>query len=202
MPMKAAADYAQPNGAIDINAVVADMVQRSPWIYYSTWSQAAGVGPASQELFADTLATAPKKKVDTNMVRTNQFPTSRGLVCDYLGIFFGTQMLTTDIQLIIDNYYLEFKIDEKVQLEGPLQTFPSGFGLAGFTNITPAATDHAVTNGQPGWDHTRRMGDYCMYIAPLQNFSFTLYSGPTPPTFTGAVRVQGYLGGLTDRSVQ
>jgi hypothetical protein len=202
MAMRDASAYTQSNGAIDINAVVADMVQRSPWIYYSTWAAAAAVGPASFELFSDTIATATKKKCDTNMVRSQQFPTSRGLVMDYLGIFLGPQMITTDIQLLLDNYYIEFRIDEKIQLEGPLQTFPSGFGLAGFSNITPAATDKAVTNGQPGWDHTRRMGDYCMYIAPLQNFSLTLLSAPTPPTFTSATRVQFYLGGLTDRSVQ
>lgn len=200
--MGPASQYTKPNGAIDINAVVGDMVQRSPWIYYSTWAMTAAAGPASQELFADTIATATKRKVDTNMVRTNQFPTNRGLVMDYLGIYLSSTMAKTDVDLLLDNYYLEFKIDDKIQLEGPLHTFPSGFGLAGFSNITAAATDHVLSLGQPGWDHTRLLGDYCLYIAPLQQFSLTIYSGPTPPTFTSAVRVQFYLGGLTDRSVQ
>ncbi len=193
--------YTDERGAININAVVGDMVQRSPWIYYSTWTQALGVGPSSQELFADTISTAPKKKVDTNMVRTNQFPTNRGLVMDYLGIYLGSLVSKVDATLLLDNYYLEFKIDDKIQLEGPLQTFPSGFGLTGISSIAAAAGE-VVTLGQPGWDHTRLLGDYCLYIAPLQQFSLTCYSGPTPPTFIAALRVQFYLGGLTDRSVQ
>jgi len=187
---------------IDINAVVGDMVQRSPWIYYSTMINAAAIGLASYELFSDTIATATKKKVDTNMVRPNQFPTNRGLVMDYLGIYLSSTMINSDIDLLLDNYYLEFRIDDKIQLEGPLQTFPSGFGLTGYSNIVAAAGDSVLTLGQPGWDHNRLLGDYCLYIAPLQQFSLTVISSPTPPTFTSPVRLQFYIGGLTDRSVQ
>jgi len=119
-----------------------------------------------------------------------------------LGFYFSDQMLKSDIDLIFDSCYCEFRIDDKIFWEGQLWQFPAGFGLTGVTTQTGQS---AFQNGIPAPQFSRRYGEYSKYIAPLQQFSLNIIFPSTPPTFSAngvGWRMWCLLDGLTDRAVQ
>ena len=113
---------------------------------------------------------------------------------------------------MLQNFYIEFRIDEKIFHEGYLWLYPSGAGLAG---VSTQHGESVYTNGLPAPGYQRRYGDWSKYIAPLQQFSLNMIwqssqvigsavGTPTtaPPTLTVGGTLRIYLDGLTDRSVQ
>ncbi len=198
----------------DINSIMAGWVDRGPWTYYDTLILAAGTQfAATYQLFANPIGsvdpnqsgTVVKTKLNTNMVRGNQFPPPRCLVLMQIGQYLSSTLLKADIDKFMDSNYLEFRIDDKIFWEGQPWQFPGGFGLAGVSTQTG---QQVFTNGLPAPQYTRRYGGYSKYIAPLQQFSWTFNFPGTPPTLatTNAGGVGWYevgtLDGLTDRAVQ
>jgi hypothetical protein len=203
-----------PNGktAVDINSVIAGMVDRGVWQYYDELVTAAGtVLNSSYTMFsyqlgvADPITGLNKTLINTNMSVPKQFSPPRCLVLMAMGFYFRG-MLLADIQLILNNYYFEFFIDDKKFFEGILEFHPSGLGIFGTSQNSGEA---AWNNGIPAVNVHRGFGRYSKYIAPLQQFTAKLTCGySTPPTLTtGTLGGKGLnlywvLDGLTDRSVQ
>jgi hypothetical protein len=193
----------------DINSIMAGWVDRGPWIYYDQVQVSANTAsPATIFPFSvpigglDPIVNVQKTNINTNMQRGNQFPPPRCLVMMMLGFYFSDQMLKSDIDLVLDSCWIQFKIDDKSFWEGLLWQFPAGFGLTGTS----------TQNGQSAWQigipapqFSRRYGEYSKYIAPLQQFSLSIIFPGTPPTFSAngvGWRMMCVLDGLTDRAVQ
>lgn len=191
------------------NAIMAGWIDRGPWQYRDTLTLTQGVngfaGVLQNEysMFSvqigaqDPYTAVQKTKLQTNMVRPNQFPPPRCLLLMALGFEFVT-MTKADIDLIVNNCYMEFKIDEKVYHEGWLEQYPPGVGLTGVTTNT---SESSWVNGLASPFYQRRYNDWSKYIAPEQQFSLTLFF-PNPPTVAGNVLIRILMDGLTDRSVQ
>jgi hypothetical protein len=198
--------------AVDINSVIAGMVDRGIWQYYDNLITAAGTLMLSQyTLFSYQLGTndpitgVTKTLINTNMSNPKQFPPPRCLVLMSMGFYFRGMSLA-DIDLILNNYYYEFFIDDKKFFEGILEFQPSGLGVFGASAISG---DAAWQNGFPAVQARRNFGRYSKYIAPLQQFTAKLTCGySTPPTLTTTgdggkgLNLYWILDGLTDRSVQ
>lgn len=200
------------NSPKDINSIMAGWVDRGPWQYWDTVPGTQGAAMASSySIFSvpigqlDPVTSTVKTKLQTNMQRGNQFPPPRCLVLMQIGFYFSSTMLKADIDLMLNNYYIEFRIDEKIYFEGQLWQFPAGVGLTGTSTTT---SQQAWLNGLPAPQYTRRYGDYAKYIAPLQQFSLTMITPNTPPTLTSTndggtgLSLIPFLDGLTDRAVQ
>lgn len=213
--------------ARDINSIMAGWVDRGPWQYWDTVRAPTSIILAAQyQAFATPIGqgdpyfgNVAKTKVITNMQRGNQFPPPRCLVIMQVGFYFSSQMLKSDIDLLMDNAEIEVRIDDKIYMEGQLWEFPAGVGLAGVSTQTGQAV---YTNGLPTLEATRRYGEYSKYIAPLQQFSMVINFFGTPPTLSANTVLGGGVGGtigaptgtaiamylvpffdgLTDRSVQ
>jgi len=195
------------------NSIMAGWVDRGPWQYWDTITfPNSGLGPVAQQYnpFSVpigsqnplTAVTTTKTKLQTNMVRQNQFPPPRCLLLIAIGFYFSSRMLKSDIDLILDGSYMEFRIDDKIFHEGQLWEFPGGAGLAG---VTTNNGESVYTNGLPSPCYQRRYDDWAKYIAPLQQFSLVINFPGTPPTMS-SLGIGAYfvcpLDGLTDRSVQ
>ena len=189
------------------NSIMQNWVDRGPWLYWDTITTpasgplAASYSPFSVPIGAqDPLTSTTKTKLQTNMVRGNQFPPPRCLLLSAIGFYFSSDWLKDDIDKVLKNCYMEFRIDEKIFHEGFLWMFPAGAGLTG---VTAVSGQSVYTLGVPAPGYMRRYGDWSKYIAPLQQFSMTIIFPGTPPTLTGASQILiPFLDGLTDRSVQ
>jgi hypothetical protein len=189
----------------DINSIMAGWVDRGPWQYWDTVRSApstqlaASFNPFSTPIGqGDPLfGNAQKTKLLTNMQRGNQFPPPRCLVIMQLGFYFSSQMLKSDIDLVMDNAFVEVRIDDKIYMEGQLWEFPAGVGLAGVSEQTGQAV---FTNGLPTLEATRRYGEYSKYIAPLQQFTMVINFQGTPPTLSATIVTGGGVGGTIGQS--
>lgn len=206
------------------NAIMADWVDRGPWQYWDTitFPNAGTAGTTVAQQYNPfsvpigsqnplTTVTTTKSKLQTNMVRQNQFPPPRCLLLIAIGFYFSSQFLKPDIDKILDSCYMEFRIDDKIFHEGQLWEFPPGAGLQGVTTNTG---ESVYTLGMPSPFYQRRYGDWAKYIAPIQQFSMTITFGgggvPIPAIGnTSSETAEDYPGvlvvtldGLTDRSVQ
>lgn len=191
--------------ATDINSIMAGWVDRGIWTYYDHITANAGTTLASSySPFSIPQGQGGKTKLDTNLKNANFFTPPRSLILDNIGLYFQSTMLKADLDIILQNYYLEFRIDDKIFFEGPLWQYSSGCGLFGHSTKT---NESAWTLGLPDFRSTMRYGDYAKYIAPLVNFSCILITPNTPAltaAASGGVGLDMYvtLNGLTDRSVQ
>jgi hypothetical protein len=214
-----------PNGQIldageaqgkNTNSIMQGWVDRGPWQYWDTIDNNGGTttGAAGQALPAqyspfsvaigqqNPLTLLTKTKLETNMVRGNQFPPPRCLLLIAIGFYFSSRMPKVDVDAVLDNCWMEFRIDEKVFHEGQLWQFPAGAGLTG---VTTQNGESVYTNGVPSPVYTRRYDEWSKYIAPLQQFSMVINFPGTPPTMSSTgigMYMPIFLDGLTDRSVQ
>ena len=200
----------------DTNSVMADWVDRGPWLYWDTVTflpntqVAPQYSPFSVPIGAqDPLTNVTKTKLQTNLQRGNQFPPPKCLLLIQIGFSF-IGMTNADIVKILTSAYMEFRIDEKIFHEGLLDMYPSGTGLNG---VTQNSGESSWFLGLPSPLQSRRYGDWAKYIAPLQQFSMNLIFGGggssaggsatiPAPTLTSGGYMKIYLDGLTDRSVQ
>jgi hypothetical protein len=196
------------------NSIMSGWVDRGPWQYWDTITALPGtaleqtyspfsVPIGSQNPLPGSPAT--KTKLQTNMVRGNQFPPPRCLLLIQIGFYFSSRMFKVDIDNFIDGCWMEFRIDDKIFHEGQPWQFPGGAGLAG---VSTQSGESVYTLGLPAPCYTRRYDSWSKYIAPLQQFSMTI-TFPTPPTMSGTeggtapgLYLVVFLDGLTDRSVQ
>jgi hypothetical protein len=207
---------AQEASGKNTNSIMAGWVDRGPWQYWDTIDNGAGTTPgAPGQPVASTyspfsvqigqqnpLTGLTKTKLETNMVRGNQFPPPRCLLLIQIGFYFSSRMLKSDIDSILDNCWMEFRIDDKIFHEGQLWQFPGGAGLQG---VTTQSGESVYTLGMPSPVYTRRYDSWSKYIAPLQQFSMLITFPGTAPTMSSngpGIYLPVYLDGLTDRSVQ
>jgi hypothetical protein len=213
---------ALPNGGVDINALIGQMVDRGIWHYYYTLKLAAGATIGSQYTLFNSATGSPDPyplsgspiltKVETNMpnTSTNGFNAPRDLILDQLGFAFNNTRLAD--MVAFDQYsYFEFKIIDKVFFEGKLKFHPSGTGFSGFSTNTGEGN---WTAGIPNPMATNRFNNFSKYIAPQMNWSLVLYfpptSGPSAAALTlttannggTGLTLETFLKGLTDRAVQ
>jgi hypothetical protein len=191
------------------NSIMAGWVDRGPWQYWDTITGDPNVAlaqtysPFSVPIGQQNPLPGPvtKTKLQTNMVRGNQFPPPRCLLLIQIGFYFSSTMLKPDIDAFLDGCWMEFRIDDKIFHEGQPWQFPGGAGLTGVTTQTG---ESVYTLGLPAPVYTRRYDAWSKYIAPLQQFSMAI-NFPTPPTMSAngpGLYLVVFLDGLTDRSVQ
>jgi hypothetical protein len=217
----------------DINSILGTFVDRGIWPYYDTLYGSLGTGStfalsSSYTPFAiplgqlDAVTSIAKTKVQTNAIAQNSFGATRCLILEQIGIGFPGFLSKANVDILVEYAYLEFKIAEKIFFEGRLELWPSGTGLMGATTATGEET---WTLGLPIPLAARRFQkQFAKYIAPLINFTFTIFfPGGTGTNITltypqvantpGAVTIAGtsnvavpfmrvYMDGLTDRAVQ
>lgn len=213
-------------GARDTNAIMQGWIDRGPWYYWDTVIQApTGGPPATAVLQAQYnpftipiggqnpnlptgFGTTQNTKLITNMKSSGQFNPPRCLLLQQIGFYVSSRMIKSDIDLLFDSCYFEFRIDDKIFHEGHLFEFGDGGGLQGTTTQN---AESAWTNGSLIPIFQKRFADWSKYIAPLQQFSMNIYfpgnpalSLTGPPTLTGPAGLYMVvrLDGLTDRSVQ
>ena len=232
------------SGSVNINAILQAMVSRDIWTYYYTLKLASGTTFApSYSLFNAAVsqtdpyplaAASPAPvltKVETNMPSqaSQGFTAPRDLILNRLGFYFlpgasgnvattegiGYQANINDMEAFCQYGYFEFKIIEKIFIEGYIELQPQGVGFNGFSSVT---NTNVVTLGQPSPRDTNRMGDFAKYLAPQMPWSLTIYfpsssgpiSGATPAAGALLTQAAGGRGlwlksnltGLTDRAVQ
>jgi hypothetical protein len=213
---------ALPNGSVDINALIGQMVDRGVWHYYYMLKLAAGATIASQYTLFNSATGSPDPypltgtpvltKVETNMpnTSTNGFNAPRDLILDQLGFAFLNTRLAD--MVAFDQYgYFEMKIIDKIFFEGKMQFHPAGTGFSGFSTLTGEGN---WTLGIPNPQATNRFNNFSKYIAPQMNWSLVLYypssSGPSASALTLTTTNNGgsgltlltFMKGLTDRAVQ
>ena len=216
-----------PSGAVDMNALIANTVDRVTGFYYYSLELAAGQALApSYNLFNAavseqdpyTLAGTPQvlTKVKTNILtRASQgFAPPYDIVVDSIGIEIDPLTNAADIALLNRYSYFEFAILQKIQWEGKMEAYPAGMGVNG---STVQNAQSMWNNGLPFPDGRKRFGRYGKYLAPQVMWSWTLNfpanngpivaTVPTQPTLldaksggVGAV-LRFYLFGLLDRPV-
>jgi hypothetical protein len=196
------------------NAIMEGWVDRGPWQYWDTLTGLPGVALQSQYMpFSVPIGgqnplpgPSPKTKLQTNMTKSNEFPPPRCLLLMQIGFYFSSRMLKADIDAVLDNCWMEFRIDDKIFHEGQIWQFPGGAGLMG---LDGNSGNSVYTLGFPTPGATRRYDAWSKYIAPIQQLSMTINFPGTPPTMSGALEstepglyMVVFLDGLTDRSVQ
>jgi hypothetical protein len=232
------------SGSVNINAILQAMVSRDIWVYYYTLKLASGTTLApSYGLFNQYVsqtdpyplaAASPSPtltKVETNMPSQagQGFTAPRDLILNRIGFYFlpgasgnataegiGQQANVNDMFAFCQYSYFEFKIIEKIFIEGYLELQPPGVGFNGFS--TQSSTS-IVTLGMANPHATNKMGDFAKYLAPQMPWSLTIYfpsnSGPITTGTAGQAPVllssanggrglwlKTNLTGLTDRAVQ
>src|ERR1039458_6632976 len=184
------------NGGININALMQQMVSRDIWTYYYTLKVAAGTTyPASYSLFNAITGNVDPYAITTGQILThvetnlpspasNGFSAPRDLIMDNLSFYFrpggcglsgqgvGTFAQPADMLSFCQYSYFEFKIIDKIFVEGYLELQPSGQGFTGMSTQTQTglwtlgiANPHAVN----------RMNNFAKYLAPQMQWSLTIY---------------------------
>lgn len=224
------------NGQVNLNALMNAMVSRDIWSYYDTLKIAPSTTyAASYSLFnvisgsVDPYAITAgqvKTRVETNMPSpaSNGFSSPRDLIMDQLGFYFlpggcglansgpGTFANIADLQSFCQYSYFEFKIIDKVFIEGFLELNPPGVG---FTGVSTAQTQSVFTLGIVNPHAVNQLGaNFAKYLAPQLQWSLTIYldprSGPAGVALSSLSQSAGgngfwlktFIKGLTDRAVQ
>lgn len=190
------------SGALDVNALIAMMVDRTPWQWYDTLKFAPGATVVSSyTLFAQPKGQPDqyngnqvKTFVETNMTNGGMFTPPHDLLLQRIGFEVFADSRLYDIEQLFKFSYFELNIDEKVFFRAPLQVHPAGTGISGMTTQT---AESSWVNGTPNPYATRSFGQYSRYIPPLMNFGVTIYF---PETVGAATNTAG--GATTNLSAQ
>jgi hypothetical protein len=227
-----------PNGQINLNALMNAMVSRDPWVYYYTLKIAPGTTFQTQYSLFNYIGGQPDpypittgqilSHVETNMPSpaSNGFSSPRDLLVDKVAFYFkpggcglsgsgpGTFANIADMITFCQYSYAEFKIVDKVFIEGSLEFSPSGYG---FTGVSTASSNSVYAVGMVNPHATKRLGkDFAKYLAPQLQWSLTIYfpAGSGPGGAAASTLAQNSSGGgnglwlvsviegLTDRAVQ
>jgi hypothetical protein len=191
------------------NPIAPDKADILPWNLYDQLTTAAAVATLVEYDFFTTPIGGAKTKVQTNMEQVSQLPAPQHFNCTSLSIYFATNMLKADVDSTLNAYYLEFWIGNKVYAEGPLQLFPAGAGMSGYTTRSNTEfVQNGAVNCMAVVDF--RMGDNPIghHILQGQNFkvkvignTFTSVAAGSP-TFGTGLNFSCYLQGILSRGVQ
>ena len=169
-------------GQIDINALIAQMVDRRKKYFYDTIKFAPGstVSNTPYGFYSSALnqpdqyngGVNPKTKLETNLTPpAGQFNPPYDLIINNLGFLFNPDVKGYDLTQFLKLCWFEFKILEKTMWDGGLIRHPPGAGVSGFSSHT---SESFWNNGIPSPGEIWWFGDYRKYIPPLVNFSLTL----------------------------
>jgi hypothetical protein len=196
------------------NPIAPNTADILPWYLYDEINVAVNTLTLSEMDFftvpiGGTQFAVTKTKQQTNLEQVSQLPAPQHFNTTALEIYFASNMLKTDIDSTLNNYWLEFWIGQKVYAEGPLFKFPGGAGLAGVSQ----------QSGQQGWSNGYpspiavvdfRMGDNPIghHILQGQNFKvkilgtpYTTVNSSANPAGTG-LNFYCILEGILSRGVQ
>ena len=196
----ATAISAQAAAGMDINAIYGKFKDRGAWPYYDQIYLDMGTAGTSGAVLAsytpfsvpvgsqDPVFQLNKTRVQTNMISAgNQygFGSTRCLIMMAIGFQFASWLNKNDVDLIMNNCFMQFQIAEKVFYEGTLDLWPGGFGLFG---VSTATGEETWTNGVANPNAMRRFGiQYGKYIAPTVPFTLTISFPQNQPTLTSAL---------------
>lgn len=181
-----------------------------PWVFYDRLTTAANTTTAVEYDFFTTPIGGTKFRQDTNLQQVSQLPNPQHFNCTSLQCYFSSQMTSVDIGKMLDTYYLEFWIGDKVYAQGPLSQFPGGAGISGVSTQTSIGV---FSNGFPSPNAVVdfRMGDNPIghHILQGQNFFVKVLTnaGYTTQATTAVASAIGLnllvvLDGVLSRSVQ
>ena len=168
------------SGALDINALVGQIVDRRKYYFYDTLKIAPGATVSSTPymLFKNPIGAGDpyngnitKTELETNMTDSGKFNPPYDLILNNIGFYFLVGNTLYDIQQIVNYAWFEFKILEKRMFMGHLWRHPAGAGITGLSTRT--AQENFV-NGTADPRAVYWFGDYKKYIPPLVNFSLTI----------------------------
>lgn len=137
-----------------------DMKNARDGIIYDTVEMlAASVTEGAEYNFFRDITN--KDKIDTNITTSRRLATGEKMTVKYIGVYIpqytgDTAALYVNILKVLENGFLTMKINKQLVAEGPLWSFPSGFGPAGAVTSQNTATGASafaisgfVTNGYP-----------------------------------------------------
>lgn len=129
------------------NPIVPNMADYVNWIFYDRLVTAAGgTIPTSTGLFTIPIGQSSKTKVDTNLDLVSQLPQPYWMNATHIGFYFNPNTLLLDVVNLTTQSYIEFWVNNKIYVEGPLQCFQGGAGITGNTAQTGSAI---LSNGMP-----------------------------------------------------
>lgn len=198
-----ARDMRVSNANREQNPIEPNRADILPWFLYDRLKQTTASVTLSEYDFFTTPIGGTKTKQDTNLEQTSRLSDPQHFNTLGLRMYFSSIMLLADVVTILDNYYIEFWIGQKVYAEGPLSQFPAGAGIYGFAGTGDLAG--AYTNGLPSPQATVdfRIGDSNIghHILQGQTFKVKLLTNTTF-TLVGTFNVLCTLEGILSRGVQ
>lgn len=189
-------DPVRPRPALDINAVLAGMVDRRHDALYDRVRLRAGDRmPARIRCFQRPVGTPdeftpsrPKDFADTNMWQAGQLPAPHELIATGFLYLFQPWTGEADRDQFLQNYHWQFQLMEKVKARQPVllgaatgtpEAVMDNFGKGTWLNDKGSRADdsesviHRIGKGI-AWD----IHDFAVYIPPLCYFCLTLEGEP------------------------
>jgi hypothetical protein len=167
------------------NPIAPNKADILPWYLYDFLTTAQAAAASVEYDFFTVPQGGTKTKVQTNLTQVSQLPAPQHFNCTSLQIYFASNMFLTDINSMLNNYYLEFWVGDKIYAEGPLFKYPSGAGLAG---VSQTSGQQVFTNGIANCMAVVdfRMGDnpIGIHILQGQNFKVKILSSASFGSFT------------------
>lgn len=199
---------------------MADLVMDFEWDRIT--AAAAANTAVSYTFFNAPIGTGAKIKADTSLEQVSVLTAPEWMNVWSVGFYFTSDMVKTDIDHMLNNYWFEFWVGNKAYAQGPLQVAPCGFGLTGaltrnnegtfrgtsdlFTNVPgfdlrlPAGlqlADGSTTNGLMGVTILQAQ----TFTVRLYGTSFALSAAAAPNNGVG-LNLMAYLYGIKSRGVQ
>jgi hypothetical protein len=173
----------------DINAIIANMLDRQKSYVYDTLKLAPGttVSSTPYRFFQVPIGQGDpynnnivKTELETNMRSAGMFNPPYDMILNNLGFLFCFDNLVFDITTIMRMGWFQFKILQKTMFMGHLWRHPPGAGISGMSTQT---SESVWTNGVPEPGAIWAFGKYGKYIPPLVNFTLELQFPETYNTF-------------------
>ena len=190
------------------NPLVKDIYDIQPWLYYDRLTSGAGTTPASPLIFCKhTMGLGGITKLDTNLQKPGELANPKHFLVMAVRFLVGTQMAPTDVDNLINKYYFEFQIGDKIYAEGHVDNYPGGGGLDGFSTQSGQSW---VTNGNANPFAVNNWGkEYGIHILQGQTFEprliapvATALAAANAPLFGTGLNVRINLDGILYREVQ
>ncbi len=185
------------------NPIMPDWTDVQPWMFYDRLTVATNAATGTDFLFFTTPLSATKSKLDTNLKQAGRLPDPKHFFVTALRFVFSSRNKLTDIARLVDNFYVEFEIGDKIYAEGHVDLYPGGAGVYGVSTKTD---ESSYTNGVADPNSVNLWGsDRGIHILQGQNFQVRL-RGTTFTTSNDAdstgLNIRCVLDGILYREVQ
>lgn len=184
-----------------------------PWWLYDEINVAVNTATGVEMDFfsvpqGGTQFAVVKTKQQTNMEEVKKLSAPKHMNVTSLQLVYAPNMLKTDIDSTINNFWLEFWIGDKIYSEGPLFKYPGGSGLSG---MSVQSGQQSWTNGiaNPMAVNDFRMGDNPIghhilqgqsFVVKILGTTFTTVNSTANPAGTG-LNWWAILEGILSRAV-